>query len=98
MACGQAYDSRVDSESNGLLGDTCNSCCVDQKVCVGINCLPIHFLFVYCLMITLLNIKVGCTLQNRRLCSEYNIFAAVSTTLKLYSDLLLQSQCSQREI
>ena len=49
----------------GFFGDTCNGCCVDQKVCVGINCLPSTYTFsipVCCFMITLLNINVGCTL------------------------------------
>ena len=30
----------------GMFGDTCNSCCVDQKVSVGIKCLPTHSLFM----------------------------------------------------
>jgi len=50
---------------NGFFGDNCNSCCVDQKVCVGINCLPSTYIVsipVYCLMITLLDINVGSTL------------------------------------
>ena len=49
----------------GLFGDTCDGCCVDHKVCLGINCLPSTYTFsipVYYLMITLLNIDVGCTL------------------------------------
>ena len=36
-------------------------------------------------MINLLTINVGCTLQNRRLCCEYKVSAAISSTLKLYS-------------
>ena len=63
-----------------LLGDICNSCCcLDLKLCVGINCLPTHSQL---LSIALLNINVGCTLQNRRLCSEYKVSAASSSTLK----------------
>ena len=63
----------------GLLGDTCNSCCcIDQNICVGINCLPTHSLFLskYCVM--LLNINFVCTLQNRWLCSEYEVSTAIS--------------------
>ena len=39
---------------------------------------------VYCLMISLLNINVGCTLQYRRLRPEYEASAAISSTLELY--------------
>ena len=30
----------------GFLGDACNGCCIDQKVCVGINCSHSLFLSV----------------------------------------------------
>ena len=83
MACGKGFKSRL-TESK--------ACSVTPvTVIVAFTRMFVQVLTVYyTFSIYVLpydnpdNINVGCTLQNRRLCSEYNVSAAISSTLKLY--------------